>query len=216
MTKAEWERELESLIEKSQGEFKGKLEALLRAQGGLTRDQYVSYLSMQYHLTKHVQKYFFLIAAHPAVMKRPNLRKFALKFGVDEAPHYRIASKDLTALGEPLREKTFAVELWHVYFSSVVEKSPFLRLGAACFLENIAGASGSVIDALFRGSTFLTPACMRFFLIHKHESQSLDHGNMILNVIRESGLTEKEGRDLVEGARKAKLLYGLMVDESLE
>jgi hypothetical protein len=170
---------------------------------------------MQVHLTRNVHRYFFLVAANPAVMKRPALRKFALKFGVDEAPHYKIAMNDLRALGDSLQSQTFAVELWHSYFKSVVEKRPFLRLGAACFLENVAGKAGNTIDSLFRASDFLKPACMKFFLIHKHESQKLDHGSLILNVMKEAKLNEKEGCDLLEGAKKAHFLYSLMVRDAL-
>lgn len=216
MTVSHSEKMLMSMIEKAQEEFKERLDGVYKKQGKLTKKQYVSYLSMQVHLTRNVQRYFFLIGASPSVMTKPKLRKFVLNFGVEEAPHYKIALKDLRALGEPLEDKTFAVELWHAYFTSVVEKRPFLRLGAACFLENVAGKSGEVIDALFKGSEFLNPACLRFFLIHKHESQKLDHGNMILNVIREATLSEDEWKDLVEGAKKAGFLYGLMVNDALQ
>ena len=205
------DQELLALVQECQAEFRSVLSGVLERQGGLTKVQYVNYLSMQVHLTKRVQKYFYSAAAHPSVQGRKALRSFLLKFGTEEAPHFRIALHDLKDLGESLAPITFPVELWHAYFGRVVETRPFLRLGAACYLENLAGTSGDVIDALFKGSLYLRPSNMRFFLIHKHETTKLDHGNLILKVMREADLGEKEWADLVEGARKAAVLYTMMV-----
>ena len=203
------------VIDDAQSEFRTVLSALYESQGCLTRSQYAAYLGMQTHLTRSVQKYFLRIAAHPAVMKRAGLRRFVMKFAVEEAPHYRIAMKDLEALGEPLCEVPFAVELWHAYFSSIVDARPFVRLGAACYLENVAGKSSDVIERLFAGSTYLRPNNMRFFLIHKHETDKLDHGNMILDALRQANLRTSHWADLAEGAAKARILYKMMMDWAL-
>ncbi len=53
---------LRAQIATSQALFAALLESALRA-GPVTVEQYCRYLSMQYHLTRGVQAYFFAIAA---------------------------------------------------------------------------------------------------------------------------------------------------------
>jgi len=209
------EKPLLELIGSAQAGFRARLDGLHKTQGGLERAQYVAYLSMQVHLTRNVQKYFYRIAAHPDVTTVSSLRKFLLRFGTDEAPHYKIALKDLADLGEKCLPKPFTVELWHAYFEKILDRRPFLRLGAACYLENLAGTSGEAISTLFAHSPYLRPANMRFFLIHKHESDKLDHGNQILNEMRSAKLSDAQWADLASGAEKAHVLYTMMVDEAL-
>lgn len=204
-------RALEAFLEGERARFRALLAALVARGEGLRMAEYVGYLSMQVHLTRGVERYFFRACAHPDVMSRPRLREFLYRFGVEEAPHYAIALRDLADLGAECGPMPFGVELWHAYFGGVVDARPFLRLGAACYLENLAGASIAEIDSLFASSPFLRPGNTRFFVIHKHESDKLDHGNEILRAMAEAGLTADHWADLVQGARNAAAIYGTLV-----
>ena len=66
---------LRAQIAVAQGLFAQLLESGLRA-GPVTVERYCRYLSMQYHLTKDVQAYFFAVAANAALAKRRKLRRF--------------------------------------------------------------------------------------------------------------------------------------------
>jgi hypothetical protein len=201
-----------SVLELGRTDFKSKVDKILHLQGGFSLAQYSAFLGMQVHLTKEVQRYFFRIAAHPDILSRTRLRSFAINFGIEEAPHYEIAIKDIEELGQSLCAIPFWVEAWHAYFFSIVDARPFVRLGAACFLENVATTSSVSIEVLLKGTRFLTPKNTRFIAIHKHESTNLNHGEQILEEMEAANLIECHWADLTEGAEKARILYGQMCD----
>nr|WP_314444103.1 iron-containing redox enzyme family protein [uncultured Sphingomonas sp.] len=176
----------------------------------LDRDSYARYLSMQYHLTKGVQRYFLSVAAHPSLVQRKVFRKFLFDFANEEEQHYKIAERDLEKLGLVLTEEPFDVELWHSYFSKVTVDRPFLRLGAACILENLS--SGAVKEPLSQmlSAPFLNRDNTNFIVLHQHEV--LPHGQQILEAIEEAVPTQQEEEDLVSGARKGALFYLRMTD----
>src|SRR5437868_9535969 len=78
-----------------------------------TVDQYIRYLSFQYHLTKDVQRYFLAIAAHGDLARRRGLREFLYNFANEEELHYLVAANDLAKLGLRPLPRPFDVELWH-------------------------------------------------------------------------------------------------------
>lgn len=128
---------LDEIIEDARRRFAALLEESL-ARGPTTLEQYVRYLSMQYHLTKGVQRYFITAAAHSDLARRKKLRTFLFNFANEEELHYLIAANDLRKLGRDPLPEPFDVSLWHAYFQRVVVDRPFIRLGAACILENIS------------------------------------------------------------------------------
>ena len=142
------------IIAEAQSRF-GQL--LTRATGGgpLSRQQYHRFLSMQYHLTRGVQRYFMSAAAHPDLAGRKPLRKFLFDFANEEEQHYLVAAADLAEMGlEPLGQ-AIDIALWHAFFESVVRDRPFIRLGAACILENISGGKArSAIQAALTAEFF--------------------------------------------------------------
>src|SRR5688572_11082014 len=111
------------------------------ASGPLSVSQYQRYLSMQYHLTRGVQGYFLRAAAHDDLARRRRLRRFLFDFANEEELHYQVAEADLQRMGLPVLPLPLDVTLWHAHFGAVVDRWPFLRLGAACVLENIAGGA---------------------------------------------------------------------------
>jgi hypothetical protein len=178
-----------------------------------TREQYIRYLSFQYHLTKDVQRYFMAIAAHPDLSRRRQLRQFLYQFANEEELHYLVAANDLHKLGVDPLPASFDVELWHCYFSSIVRERPFVRMGAAMILENISGgvARPSVQKAL--QGDFLTRENTKFLVLHQHEV--LPHGDQILEAIWNAGLEDRHFADLIEGARKGTVLYLRMAEWAL-
>lgn len=175
-----------------------------------TVDQYIRYLSFQYHLTKDVQRYFLAIAAHADLARRRGLREFLYRFANEEELHYLVAANDLARLGLRPLPMPFDVELWHHYFGKVVADRPFVRLGAAVILENIAdGAAKEWVKKALQGS-FLTRDNTKFLVLHQHEV--LPHGNQILTAIEEGRLEESHFKDLAEGARKGTVLYLRMAE----
>jgi len=182
-------------------------------EGATTRQQYERYLSFQYHLTKDVQAYFMAAAAHSDFARRRSLREFLYHFANEEELHYLVAAKDLAALGLVPLAAPLDVELWHAYFRAVVRERPCVRLGAAAILENIsAGPARPWVQKALRGD-FLTRANTKFIVLHQHET--LPHGTQILEALAGASLEPRHVDDLVEGARKATVLYLRMAEWAL-
>ena len=200
---------LDEIIEEARRRFAALLEASL-ARGPTTLEQYVRYLSMQYHLTKGVQRYFITAAAHSDLARRKKLRTFLFNFANEEELHYLIAANDLRKLGRDPLPEPFDVSLWHAYFQRVVVDRPFIRLGAACILENIsAGAAhGPVQRAL--SAPFLNKDNTKFLVLHQHEL--LPHGDQIVEALEGAHLEPGHIADLLEGARKGTILYLRLAD----
>ena len=172
---------------------------------GTTRAQYVRYLSMQYHLTKDVQRYFFGIAANHALKKHRKLRKFLVDFALEEESHFVLAARDIEALGERLLPEPLDVALWHAYFQRHLHDRPFLRLGAAVVLENIAGGSAAPLTKQAMSAPFLNRENTRFLVLHQHET--VPHGAQVLDIVSSATLDESEKSDLDAGARAGAIMY---------
>ena len=113
--------------------FSKRLQSLVDS-GGISKEQYVRYLSMQYHLTKGVQKHFLIAASHPTMVGKRKLREFLFHFGLEEEPHYGMAKHDLQHLGAEPLPCPIDVKLWWAYFDQIISQRPFVRLGATCIL----------------------------------------------------------------------------------
>jgi hypothetical protein len=178
-----------------------------------SREQYVRYLSFQYHLTRDVQVSFLAAAGHRDMARRRNLREFLYRFANEEELHYLVAAKDLAAFGTAPLPINIDVELWHAYFRSVMHERPFVRLGAAAVVENIAaGPAGEWLRKALRGD-FLDRANTRFITLHQNET--LPHGPRILGELARADLKPRHIADLLEGARKATVLYLRMAEWAL-
>lgn len=201
------------LIEDAQCRFATLLTQFMAA-GAMSPELYVRYLSMQYHLTRGVHRYFITAAAHSDLAKRKRLRKFLVDFANEEELHYLVAANDLHKFGrEPLPEP-FDVTLWHAYFEKIIVDRPFIRLGAACILENISAgvARAPVKQAL--AAPFLTRDNTKFLVLHQHET--LPHGQQIVAALSEANLTEAHMADVLDGARKGTVLYLRMAEWALD
>lgn len=189
--------------------FRQQLEQV-EAKGGLSLEHYVRYLSMQFHLTKDVQRHFFAIASHSTLATKPKLREFLLVFGMEEEPHYRIALKDLENLGyEPL-SVPLDVKLWWAYFDSIIASRPFVRLGATCILENLGSGGRDIVKRMLHNATFINERTSRFIYIHLHEE--LPHGEQVMNALNQIELSPEIMADLEEGAKTGAMLYLRMLD----
>ena len=182
-------------------------------RGALTEEQYVRYLSMQYHLTSGVQRYFITAAAHADLSRRRKLCRFLFDFANEEELHYVVAGNDLHKIGRQPLPEPFDVTLWHSYFEKIVVNRPFVRLGAACTLENISAGTARpfVKQALF--APYLTRQNSKFLVLHQHET--LTHGDEIIQALTEANLEEAHICDLAEGARKGIVFYLRMADWAL-
>jgi hypothetical protein len=208
-------KRLEVLVAASQVMFRERLERLERHEGGLTKDRYVRFLSMQYHLTNGVQRPIMTAAAHADFAHRRSLRKFLVEFANEEELHYEIARRDLENLGVEPTPCPLDVKLWRAYFESIIVQRPFIRLGATCILENLAGTSGPVITRLFAAAPFLTPRNTRFFAIHRHD-ETLPHGDQIMEALAAAKLEDRHVEDLTEGAETGLTIYMRLVEWSLQ
>lgn len=187
---------VEQVIEEAQNVFEKLL--LDHTSEGFTKDQYVRYLSMQYHLVRDVHRHFYSIAGHASLHENKNLRTFLITFANEEETHYRVAENDLKAIGMKPLNPPIEVYLWKAFFDSILQTRPFLRLGATCILENIAMKSDKTIERLMSGTSFLTKENSRFVQIHRHQDEA--HGAEILSSLKESKLTKDEQNDLYEGS----------------
>ncbi|PSB05906.1 hypothetical protein C7B76_30575 [filamentous cyanobacterium CCP2] len=201
--------EILAIVRAASDLLRQKLEAV-EAENGLTLEQYVRYLTMQFYLTKDVQRHFFTIASHSSLVTKPKLREFLVAFGLEEESHYRIAYKDLSNLGQELLPAPIDVKIWWMYFDPIVLSRPFVRLGATCILENLGGGSRDITKRLLHQAPFVTERTSRFIEIHMHEE--LPHGEQVLEILEQADLTPSQFADLEEGARTGALLYLRMVD----
>lgn len=192
-------------IDFAQKLFRQKLETM-KDSGGLHRERYIRFLSMQYHLTKGVQTHFMAIAANPRTAKKKNLRKWLIQFAQEEEFHYEIARADLQELGVDPLPIPFDTQLWWNHFDSLLQGHPFIRLGATCILENIADGSADLLDQMIENSDFLHPRNLRFLIIHRH-GPNLAHGDQILEALSAADLTPAEWEDVNLGAHRATIFY---------
>ncbi len=202
------------LISSAQSEFKSRMEQMENC-GGLTAERYTRYLSMQYHLTKGVQRHFMICASHPDFSHKLALREFLFKFALEEELHFKIAEKDLENLGTKALPKPFDVELWWSYFDGIVYDKPLVRLGATCILENISSSSGALIQNLMKQASYLNAKNTKFITIHQH-GPNLDHGNEILEALHGADLNTSQWNDVETGARNGTLMYLRMADWALQ
>ncbi|GBD49572.1 hypothetical protein [Methylopila sp. Yamaguchi] len=107
---------IEGRIADAQVLFAELFQSVLSNGGKTTVDQYIRYLSFQYHLTRGVQRYFLSAAAHPDLARRRRLRAFLVDFASEEELHYLVAASDLLQFGLKPLPVSFDVELWHAYF----------------------------------------------------------------------------------------------------
>jgi hypothetical protein len=198
-------KEIEQKIKTAQQTFKDLLNQL-DSTGGLSRERYHRFLNMQYHLTNGVQRHFFALAGNISVGKRKGLRDFLVQFAREEEHHYAVALSDMKELGLSPSQCPLDVKLWWLYFDSIIAEHPFQRLGATCILENIAGTSSDVMNALIGKSDFLNPRNLKFLTIHRH-GPNLDHGNQIIEAIKTADLSKDEHADLLIGADIATTMY---------
>lgn len=193
-----------AVVETAKAVFRSKLQDIA-ASGGLTREQYVRYLSFQYHLTKGVQRHFLKVAAHPRLAHKNLLREFLFKFGLEEEPHYKVAEVDLQRMGERPLPCPLDVSMWWAYFDQIVEHRPFVRLGATCVLENLGSGAGVLGHNLLDTASFLNKSNTRFLTIHFHEL--LPHGDQIINALESAPLDPPDIEELVEGANVGGIIY---------
>jgi len=182
-----------------------KMLELCLSTGGLTKERYQRFLSMQYHLTKGVQKHFFALAGHPEMAKCKGMRDFLIRFAIEEENHYLIAKKDLENMKSPMLENTLDVQLWWAFFDKFIHDKPFMRLGATCVLENISDGNGDLIGRLTSETGFLNARNTRFLVIHQHEE--LPHGDQLYEALEKADLDEKHVADLLRGAEVGRVMY---------
>jgi hypothetical protein len=202
-------KQLRDIVNQARVEFRKKL-LHVQDSGGLTKERYVRFLSMQYHLTRDVQRHFFTCAAHPTMAHKKTLRKFLIEFAQEEELHFLIAAKDLENLHADIQPICLDVRLWHSFFGGIVATKPFVRLGATCILENVSVGNADVIKKLMTEASYLNPRNTRFLVIHQHEE--LPHGDEILNALGAADLTQEDFDDLDEGARIGLTMYLRMFD----
>lgn len=204
--------ELMEVIRASQCEFAALLRRA-RTSGRLTIQQYQRYLSMQYHTTRGVQGYFMRAAAHGDLVRKKALRKFLFDFANEEEQHYLVAAGDLARMNLPVLAEPFDVTLWHAYFRSVVDERPFIRLGAACVLENLAGGDAREETRAALVAPFLNVANTRFVVLHQHEA--IPHGDQIVGALSSAGLDPAQTADLVVGAKQGMVMFLRLIEWAL-
>jgi hypothetical protein len=197
------------VVERAKAAFRNTLEDVA-ASGQFTKAAYHRYLSMQFHLTRQVQRHFMIAASHHSLMERKKLREFLVGFANEEEPHYLVAQSDLRKMGlEPL-PCPLDVELWQNYFLPRAHTRPLHRLGATCVLENLGSGAGQTGRRLLSSAPFLNSENTRFMDIHFHEV--LPHGAQIVAALLSIDLTDQEIQDARKGAIVGTILYFRLVD----
>ncbi|HXZ01340.1 MAG TPA: iron-containing redox enzyme family protein [Stellaceae bacterium] len=204
-------KELKRIVASAQQAMAARLDRLSRES--LREDQYVRYLSMQYHLTKGVQRHFIIAASHPDFAARKELREYLFKIGVEEELHYQLAERDVAALGSEIIDAPLDVRLWHAYFSAVVHERPLVRIGAHCVLENIVSGRESQVQRIIGSAPYARRENTRFVMLHLHVDAP--HGTDILDVLGDANLESRHMDDLIQGARDGGEMYLRLIDWSI-
>jgi heme oxygenase len=204
--------QLQLLVRDAQQRFAQLLKSFL-ATHQLDAEIYQRYLSMQYHLTKGVQRYFITAAAHASMQRMKPLRKFLLEFGCEEELHYLVAGNDLQKMGLSVLPIPFDVVLWHSYFDETTVRAPFQRLGAACILENLSDNEVKPLAHSMLSAPFLSKQNTKFLVLHMHET--LPHGKQIVDALEQANLNTQQWQDVCEGAAKASVMYLRMAEWAL-
>jgi hypothetical protein len=182
--------------------------------GGLTRERYIRYLSMQYHLTNGVQRHFLEVSAHPRLRGKRALRDFLYHFGLEEEPHFELARRDLAKLGEQPLPCPLDVHLWWAFHDQMVSRHPFMRLGATCVLENLGSYVSTMAKEMFAKADFLNEGNTTFLVLHMHEI--LPHGKQIVAALKSVRLGLEDVDELETGALLGAILYLRMARWALE
>lgn len=190
-------------LQRAQASFQTMIEPF--AMKGLSEQQYTRFLTMQYHLTKGVQRPFMLMAASTTFQRRPKMREFLFRFAIEEELHFRIAEKDLENLNSTPGPMPLDVEIWWKYFEPYLFEKPLVRLGATVILENLTQASSETLDQVLKHSLFLNSRNTKFLQIHRHEE--LPHGDQILDALATAELSPEEWSQVTNGAQVAATLY---------
>jgi hypothetical protein len=198
-------KEVMSRIEKAQEMFRERI-LHMQQNGGLTRDRYIRFLSMQYHLTKGVQRHFYMVASNSCMAKKKELRNWLVHFAQEEEFHFDVARLDLKALGAEPVEMPLDTKLWWLYYNSIVEDFPFIRLGGTCILENVSTAADGILQSMMENAGFLNQKSIRFVTIHRH-GPNLDHGNQVLKMLEGAKLSSSEYADLIHGTEVTTTFY---------
>lgn len=181
--------------------------AAIKQNANLTGEPYLRFLSMQYHLTKDVQKDMFTVAASPHLLKHRKLRDFLYNFGLEEEPHFLLAKKDLKDLGHEPLPVSLDVKLWKGYFAQVCYQQPFIRLGGTCVLESIGTGVADIIHGVLKDSSTAINRSSRFLRIHLHTAEGLNHGEQIMEALEGAKLNASELAQLEQGATEAMVVY---------
>lgn len=205
-------KRIESILVKAQNQLSAMLIAAIKRDKQITAEPYARFLSMQYHLTKDVQKDMFTVAASPALAKHRKLRDFLYNFGIEEEPHFLLAEKDLKDLGhaEPLTIP-LDVKLWKGYFAQVCYQQPFIRLGGTCVLESIGTGVADIIHGVLKDSSTVINRSSRFLRIHLHTAEGFNHGEQVMEALEGAKLNESELAQLEQGATEAMVVYLRMI-----
>jgi hypothetical protein len=198
-------QKINELISFAQEKFKEKIELILES-GGIEQQQYLRFLTCQYHLTKGVQKHFYRIAANSNLSAKKKLREWLVQFAHEEEFHFKIAEKDAEKMNLQILDCPLDIKLWWLYFDSIVDSQPYIRLGATCILENISDKSSELIDSMLKDSDFLNQENTRFLAIHRH-GPNLAHGDQIISNLESANLTPNEIKDLELGCEIATTFY---------
>jgi hypothetical protein len=200
---------LKDVVWEAQARLATRLEAFLGARVA-DKSLYRRYLSMQYHLSKGIQRDFMIAAAHSDLNKRRSLRAFLVEFANERELHYLVAANDLQMLGLDLLPEPLDATLWHAYFDNAVIERPFLRLGAACSVENIAGGRAQPLAKAALAAKFLNRDNTKFLVLH--EEQDMPRGEHILAALEAANLREHHISDLVLGAKQGAVFFLRMMD----
>lgn len=204
-------KQLKSTIFEAQKILSNMLIELYQKAGRIEIDPYIRFLSMQYHLTKNVQKDMFSVAASPILANKKPLRDFLYRFGLEEESHYQLALNDLKCLGYSPLPIPLDVKLWKGYFSNICIDEPYIRLGATCVLETIAYGLSELILKILNESDKEIVSASKFLRIHLHTDDNMNHGEQVLECIKNSNLSFGDLEKLNKGAEEAKTVYLRMI-----
>ena len=195
---------LKHVIAEAQSRYAALLESFVKTRIA-DKAIYQRYLSMQYHLTKGIQRDFMLAAAHSDLNKRRTLRAFLVDFANERELHYLVAANDLHMLGLELLQEPLDATLWHTYFDKVVSERPFIRLGAACCVENISGGIARSWAKAALVAAFLNRDNTKFLALR--EDGGSPGGELVLAELDSTNLREHHMGDLVLGAKQGAVFY---------
>ena len=174
-----------------------------------SREFYVKFLSLHFHMINGSARHLMLIASHKDLTHRARLRGFLIDFALQHEKDHLLAESDLRQLGNKILPATLDIKLWWSYFNNIVEQRPFIRLGAAFTFEQAICQMTPMLEKIQDQCNFITPRSSQYLSLLV-SPQYIERSQKLWEALQTSHLNVSQISDMQLGASECGTLYERM------